>query len=46
VAEIVDSLTPERARQVGEAARRRILAEHTYRHRAEQFDRIMDAVTA
>ncbi len=46
VAAIVDALTPERARQVGEAARRRILSEHTYRHRAEQFDQIMEAVTA
>jgi spore maturation protein CgeB len=46
VAAIVESLTPERARKMGEAARRRILAEHTYRHRAEQFDRIMEAVTA
>jgi spore maturation protein CgeB len=46
VAAIVDSLTPERARKVGAAAQRRILAEHTYRHRAEQFDQIMEAVAA
>lgn len=46
VAAIVASLRPERARKMGDAARRRILAEHTYRHRAEQFDRIMAAVTA
>ncbi len=46
VAAIVAALTPERAQQVGEAARRRILAEHTYRHRAEQFDKIMEAVAA
>jgi spore maturation protein CgeB len=30
-------LTPERAWVIGSAARRRILAEHTYRHRAEQL---------
>lgn len=46
VAAIVASLTPERARKMGAAARRRILAEHTYRHRAEQFDRMIEAVTA
>ena len=46
VAAILDSLKPERARQVGAAAQRRILAEHTYRHRAEQFDQIMEAVAA
>ena len=46
VAAIVDSLKPERARQVGAAAQRRILAEHTYRHRAEQFDQIMEPVAA
>ncbi|MBA3830608.1 MAG: glycosyltransferase [Chthoniobacterales bacterium] len=46
VAAIVEALTPERAREVGEAARRRILSEHTYRHRAEQFDQIMEGVMA
>jgi spore maturation protein CgeB len=30
-------LAPETARAIGAAARRRILAEHTYRHRAEQL---------
>jgi spore maturation protein CgeB len=30
-------LTPARACAIGAAARRRLLAEHTYRHRAEQF---------
>ncbi len=42
VAELVRELTPERARQIGNAARGRILAEHTYAHRAAQFDRILD----
>ena len=36
VAEHVRSLTPERAREIGQAALRRILAEHTYAHRGEQ----------
>lgn len=35
-------LTPERARQIGTAAYRRALAEHTYAHRAAQFDAILE----
>lgn len=31
-------LTPQQARRIGEAARRRILAEHTARHRAVQLE--------
>jgi spore maturation protein CgeB len=31
----LDALTAERAAEIGAAARRRILAEHTYQHRAE-----------
>ena len=31
------ALTPARARAIGAAARCRLLAEHTYRHRAEQL---------
>lgn len=34
-------LTPERAKAIGEAARLRILAEHTYQHRALQFEALM-----
>ena len=34
VAELVASLTPERARQIGGAARRRVLGDHTYAQRA------------
>lgn len=41
VASVLASLTPDRARRIGEAAYRRILAEHTYAHRAEQFERIL-----
>jgi spore maturation protein CgeB len=38
VRELVERNTPERARQVGENARRRVLARHTYAHRAQQLD--------
>jgi spore maturation protein CgeB len=38
VAEHVRALTPDRARQIGEAALRRILSEHTYAHRGSQVD--------
>ncbi|OGR16336.1 MAG: hypothetical protein A2X81_08945 [Desulfobacterales bacterium GWB2_56_26] len=36
-------LTPETARRIGEAARRRVLAKHTYRHRALQFEELLAA---
>ena len=38
------SLTPERARRIGRAARRRVLAEHTYEQRAEQVERVLEGV--
>jgi spore maturation protein CgeB len=41
VAETLRALTPERATQIGAAARARVLAEHTYAHRAEQVERIL-----
>jgi spore maturation protein CgeB len=41
VAEIVAALTPDDARRVGAAARRRILAEHTYARRAEEVERVL-----
>lgn len=44
VAEHVRSLSPERAREIGRAAQRRVLAEHTYRHRAIQVDGILNGV--
>jgi spore maturation protein CgeB len=43
VAEHVRQLTPDRAREIGQAALRRILAEHTYAHRGEQVDAIFKA---
>ena len=41
VAALLDGLDPERARRIGEAALRRVLAEHTYMHRAEQVEAIL-----
>jgi spore maturation protein CgeB len=41
VAEILAALTPERARAIGEAARARILAGHTYDRRAEEVDALL-----
>jgi spore maturation protein CgeB len=35
-------LDPVRARTIGNAAHRRILAEHTYQHRALQFQQVLD----
>ena len=40
-AHVVD-LTPERARVIGQAALRRVLAQHTYARRAVQFDQILE----
>lgn len=41
VAELLSSLTPERARRIAGRARRRILAEHTYAHRAREVDALL-----
>jgi spore maturation protein CgeB len=43
VAEHLASLDPDRARRIGDAARRRVLAEHTYAHRAAQVDALLEA---
>jgi spore maturation protein CgeB len=43
VADHLAALTPERARAIGEAARRRIAADHTYAHRGAEVDRIFKA---
>jgi len=42
VAEHLRKLTPERAKEIGEAARRRVLGAHTYAHRAHQIERILE----
>ncbi|HYE62215.1 MAG TPA: glycosyltransferase [Phycisphaerales bacterium] len=41
VAELLATLTPEKARAIGEAARIRILSEHTYTHRALQVEEVL-----
>jgi spore maturation protein CgeB len=41
VVDHVQTLTPERARQIGDAALRRVLAEHTYAHRGAQVDALL-----
>jgi spore maturation protein CgeB len=41
VADHVAALTPDRARAIGEAARARILAEHTYARRGAQLDALL-----
>jgi spore maturation protein CgeB len=46
VAELVRSLTPHRARTIGAAARRRVLAEHTYERRAELVEQVLGGVVA
>lgn len=46
VAAHMASLTPERARSIGEAARKRILSGHTYAHRAELFEKALFNGTA
>ncbi|HEX5581164.1 MAG TPA: glycosyltransferase [Gemmatimonadaceae bacterium] len=42
VAEHVRSLDEERARRIGRAAYRRVLAEHTYAHRAAQLEALLE----
>jgi spore maturation protein CgeB len=42
VAEQLRALDAERAYAIGAAARRRIMSEHTYRHRAKQLAALLD----
>ena len=44
VAHQLEELSTERARQIGQAARKRILGEHTYAHRAAQFDAVLNGM--
>ncbi|WP_295705691.1 glycosyltransferase [uncultured Brevundimonas sp.] len=46
VAEHLKRLTPERARAIGEAARRRVLRDHTYAQRAEEADALFRTLLA
>lgn len=41
VAQILSSVSDERAREIGEAGRKRVLAEHTYTQRAQQVDAVL-----
>jgi spore maturation protein CgeB len=41
VAAHVEALDPARARRIGDAARRRVVAEHTYAHRAVEVERLL-----
>jgi len=45
VAEILKRLTPEEARRIGQAAYERVLAGHTYAHRAAQLDALLEGHT-
>jgi spore maturation protein CgeB len=42
VAALLAALTPGRAHQIGRAALRRVLSAHTYRHRADQVEAILE----
>jgi spore maturation protein CgeB len=44
VAEIVRTVTPERAKRIGRAALDRVLSGHTYDRRAEQADALFRAL--
>ena len=46
VAEIVQTLTPQRAKAIGQAAHQRVLAAHTYDHRALLVEQILDGRVA
>jgi spore maturation protein CgeB len=41
VAQLLEGLSRERAQAIGEAARKRILAHHTYAHRALEVDQVL-----
>lgn len=42
VAALVEAIDPVRARRIGEAAHRRVLAQHTYAHRAAQLEALLE----
>jgi spore maturation protein CgeB len=45
VAAHLESLTPARAREIASRARKRILAHHTYAHRALQVNRLLQGLS-
>lgn len=46
VAQHLEALTPDHAKRIGQAAYERVLAEHTYAHRAEQVETILEGAGA
>jgi spore maturation protein CgeB len=46
VAAQVRELSPQRAREIGQAALKRVLDAHTYAHRAAQLELLLDAKRA
>lgn len=40
--ELIEDLTPERAREIGSAALQRVLGEHTYAHRVERLEALLN----
>jgi spore maturation protein CgeB len=46
VAAQLEALTPEKAHAIGRAARRRVLSEHTYLHRAARFEEALGLAPA
>ena len=46
IATIIESLSAERARRIGEAARKRVLAQHTYSQRAIMVERALESAVA
>lgn len=46
VADLLSELTPVRADKIGKAALKRVLAEHTYQHRAETLIQVLNAAFA
>lgn len=42
VARILEDLSPERAKEIGQAALKRVLSEHTYSHRAKEFEEVLE----
>ncbi|MBA9075362.1 CgeB family protein [Rufibacter quisquiliarum] len=41
VAKLLQGLTPERAKAIGEAAYKKVLAKHTYGHRADELEQLL-----
>ncbi len=46
VAATLENLSKERAREIGEAARRRVLAEHTYEQRGRLVEQVLNETCA